>query len=451
MTRVYPRYAYGEGPRAHCYWPSTVATPDYPMASGTITCDVALIGAGFTGLSAALHLAEAGSDVVILEAETPGWGASGRNGGFCCLGGSAASDTILTQLYGEPARREFRQTELASVTLAADLIKRHGIDCDTHSDGETLLAHSQKAMDGFAKKAEGIERDFGVTPTITQKADLAGKGMNGPFFGAITTPVGFALNPIKYTLGLATAVTSAGARIFAQSPVLQIDNQAGFTLTTPHAKITAKRLIVATTGYSSDDLPKWLRARYLPTQSNIIVTRPMTPDELQAQGWTSHQMSYDDRFLLHYFRLMPNNQMLFGMRGGLISSARADARMYKLIRRHFETMFPAWADVDTPFNWQGLLSISRDLTPYAGPIPEMPGAFTAISYHGNGVAMASYAGALLADQVLGKKGEHLHPKIMHTPPKKFPLGRFRRATIWPLYAMAMVTGDYPCGVFNARA
>lgn len=441
MTRVFPAYTYGEGPREHCYWPSTVAVPDYPAAQGDIACDVAIIGAGFTGLSAALHLAQAGSDVVVLDAKTPGWGASGRNGGFCCLGGSAASDTILAKLYGEKARREFRQIEVEAVTCARGLIDRHDIACDTHSDGETLMAHSQKAMDGFAAKADIIDRDFGVTATITQQQDLEAKGMRGPFYGAITTPIGFALNPLKYTLGLATAATGAGAHIHANSPVQRIDQQGDFTLITPNARITAKRLIVATNGYSTDDLPKWMRARYLPTQSNVIVTRSMTDGELQAQGWTTNQMSYDDRFLLHYFRLMPNKQMLFGMRGGLLSSANADAKMYRLIRKHFEAMFPAWANVETPYRWQGLLSISRDLTPYAGPIPGMPGAYTALSYHGNGVAMATYAGTLLADLAQDKVPQNLHPKIMQSPPKRFPLGRFRRATIWPLYAMATVTGD----------
>ena len=441
MTRVFPAYTYGEGPRENCYWPGTVTPPDFPGAQGSISCDVAVIGAGFTGLSAALHLSESGSDVVVLDERVPGWGASGRNGGFCCLGGSAASDVVLAKLYSETARREFRTTEHRAVNLVDDLIQKHGIECDVHSDGETLMAHTQKAMDGFEAKARKVEQDYGVTPVITSKDNLTDKGMKGPFFGAFNTPIGFALNPMKYALGLAKAATAAGASIYGYSAVTRIDQQGSFILTTPNAQITAKRLIVATNGYSSDDLPTWLRARYLPTQSNVIVTRPMSEDELYAQGWTSNQMAYDDRFLLHYFRLMPNRQMLFGMRGGLISSATADDRMYSLIRRHFDTMFPAWAHVETPFTWQGLLSISRDLTPYAGAIPEMPGAFTALSYHGNGVALATYAGALLAGLAQDRKSTHLHPKIMQTPPKRFPLGRFRRATIWPIYAMALLTGS----------
>lgn len=440
MRRIYPAYAYGEGPRARCYWPETVAEPACPAASGQIRTDVAIIGAGFTGLSAALHLAQDGVDTAVFDAETPGWGASGRNGGFCCLGGSAASDAILTRLYSESARREFRQAEVQAVAMTSDLIDRQKIQADTHSQGETLMAHTPKAFEGFESYATKIERDYGVTPTIHSGSELAQNGMKGPFFGAITTPVGFALNPMKFTLGLAKATTDAGARIFGHSPVLRIDQQGGFTLKTPGAQITAKRLIVATNGYSSDDLPDWLRARYLPTQSNVIVTRPLTDDEITAQGWSTHQMCYDDRFLLHYFRLMPNKRMLFGMRGGLFSSAAADAKMHRTIRRHFETMFPAWAHVETPHSWQGLLSISRDLTPYAGPIPERPGAFTALCYHGNGVAMGTYAGALLADLAQGRPTRHPHPSIMQRPHKRFPLGRLRRATLWPLYAYAMLTG-----------
>lgn len=441
MSRVYPAYTYSNGPRFRCFWAETVPVPEFPQARDKITCDVAVIGAGFTGLSAALRLAKAGEDVCVFEAETPGWGASGRNGGFCCLGGSAASDAMLRKLYGEGARREYRRSEAEAVSFTQSLIKEHDIAADIHSDGETLLAHTPKAAASFAARAKGIAADYGVTPTLITGSDLAQNGMNGPFYAALTTPIGVALNPLKYALGLADAAANAGARIYARSPVTKIDQTNGFRLSTSQAEITAKRLIVATNGYSSDDLPNWMRARYLPTQSNVIVTRPLSDDEIAAQGWSCHQMCYDDRFFLHYFRLMPDKRVLFGMRGGLFSSPRFDVRMHRTIRRHFETMFPAWRHVETPHSWNGLLSIAPDLTPYAGPITDMPGAFTAMSFHGNGVAMGSYAGALLADLVQGKTPDHLYPKIMQAAPRRWPLGRLRRAMLWPPYALASVMGD----------
>jgi len=160
MRRIFPAHAYGPGPRAACFWTDTAEPPDHPAARGEITCDVAVIGAGFTGLSAALHLAEAGEDVRVLEAETVGWGASGRNGGFCCLGGSAASDAMLRHLYGEDARRDWRRTEMAAVGTVHGLIHHHRIDADTHSEGETVLAGAEelrvKESDRIQVMADGL-------------------------------------------------------------------------------------------------------------------------------------------------------------------------------------------------------------------------------------------------------------------------------------------------------
>jgi len=441
MRRIFPAHAYGPGPRAACFWSGTAAAPDHPAARGEIACDVAVIGAGFTGLSAALHLAEAGEDVRVLEAETVGWGASGRNGGFCCLGGAKASDAMLRRLYGEEARRDWRRTEVAAVGTVRALIDRHGIAADTHSEGETAMAHTPRAAAALTARAAQIEADYDVSPTLIPGSELAQAGMRGPFHAALTTPIGFGLNPVKYARGLAGAATAAGAHLHAHSPVTAIASGGRLRLATPDARITARRLIVATNGYSSDDLPGWLRGRYLPTQSNVIVTRPLTDAECDAQGWTTHQMCHDERFFLHYFRLMPDKRMLFGMRGGLFSSRHHDARMHRIIRRHFETMFPAWAHVETPHSWNGLLSLAPDLTPFAGPVPEMPGTFAALNYHGNGVAMASHAGAILADLALDRPPGPRYPEVMQAPPRRWPLGRLRRAMMWPPYAWATLRGD----------
>ena len=204
-------------------------------------------------------------------------------------------------------------------------------------------------------------------------------------------------------------------------------------ISSPKGRLSASRLVIATNGYSSENLPDWLGGRYMPAQSTVMVTRPITPEEQAAQGWTTAQMAYDTRHMLHYFRLMPDGRFLFGMRGGLTSSPRSEAKIRALLRRHFEQLFPAWRQVETTHSWSGMVCLSRNLVPFVGAVPEHPGLFSGLCYHGNGVAMGSYAGALLGDLVQGKAPTLPYSRIMQRLPK-FPLGRARRALMPPAYA-----------------
>ena len=178
----------------------------------------------------------------------------------------------------------------------------------------------------------------------------------------------------------------------------------------------------------------------MPTQSSVIVTRPLTQSELAAQGWTSGQASYDTRHLLHYFRLMPDNRMLFGVRGGLMANAKSEGRAMRRARADFDRMFPAWRDVDTPHSWSGMVCIARDRMPFVGQVPDQPGMFASLCYHGNGVAMASYSGALLADLVQDQTSQRIYPQAVQRPLAKFELGRMRRA-IMPLAYLGFTLSD----------
>ncbi|KIN65909.1 Oxidoreductase [Sulfitobacter noctilucae] len=435
MRRIYPDFAYSDGPRAGCWWDETCALPDRSALEKDIDCDVAIVGGGFTGISTALHLAEAGVSVAVLESRYVGWGASGRNGGFCCLGGGMLENAALERDFGQQGRADWRQAEMDAIRLVEELLDRFGIDVDRHSDGETQFAHRPRDFARMRRDVQYYADSYGLEARLTSPAELATEGMNAGFHGALTVPIGFGLNPRKYIIGLAQAAEDAGAEIFHNTAVEDVLQETGrYRLRTSKGSVNAQKVIIATNGYSAEDLPDWLAGRYMPTQSSVIVSRPMTQSELGAQGWTSRQASYDTRHLLHYFRLMPDNRMLFGVRGGLMAHESSEARALARARADFDRMFPAWRDIDTPHGWSGMVCIARNRMPYVGPVPETPGMFTSLCYHGNGVAMASYCGALLSDLVQGQTPQRVYPKAIQCPLAKFELGRFRRAIMPFAYA-----------------
>lgn len=429
MQRIYENDAYGAEARKDCFW--ELPKGNWPEFEGDRHVEHAIIGGGFTGLSAALHLAEAGAEALVLEAQSPGWGASGRNGGFCCLGGAMLGATAMRRRYGVAETEAFQDAERAAVRLVADLLEHHRIDAQTHSNGEVELAHRPAMLTEMAAEVRVLGAK-GIEANLLSREDLEQNGMAGPhFYGGLHIKEGFALNPARYVGGLAEAAQKAGAEICADSPVTGITPQNGrYVLKLPKGRVIARHLILATNGYSSEDVPEWLRARYLPLQSNILVTRPLTMAERVAQGWSTDLMAYDSRRLLHYFRLLPDGRFLFGMRGGVRADGPARGRMQATIRQDFERLFPAWVSVETPHFWSGLICIARKRVPYVGVIEGWENAWTGLAYHGNGVAMGSYAGALLADLALGKGSPG---RVFTAPLRRFPLGAGRRVLVAPAF------------------
>ncbi|MBZ0130955.1 MAG: FAD-binding oxidoreductase [Rhodobacteraceae bacterium] len=428
MQRPYEAAAYDTSHPVGSYWESTVPGPISPEpASGEIRTEIAVIGGGFTGLNAALQLAEEHSaQVHVIEAGSFGWGASGRNGGFCCLGGAKLSLAGQVRQFGLDETRRFVAFQKQAIARVADNLERYGIEAECHSDGELQLAHSPAAYKRMQAEAEADRQSFGLTYQAYPKAALAGIGADSPgFHGGIREAEGFALNPLKYVQGLAHAAETRGVTLHANSPATAITQTgSGFVITTPQARICTDRLIVATNGYSADDVPGAMRGRFLPVVSAVLVTRPISAREQADQGWSSDLMSYDSRHLLHYFRLMPDGRFLFGQRGAVRWTASATEWARRTNRRDFEAMFPAWANVETAHFWAGLLCLTPRLHPFLGPLPGLPGAFAAYGYHGNGVAMASAVGRALGDMAAGRTPDL--PAILKADPGRFPLPILRR-------------------------
>jgi len=429
--RLYHPSAYDFSRAVDSHWEASAPPgPDFPPLEGGATVEVAIIGGGFTGLNAALRLAGAHRrDVVVLEAGPIGWGASGRNGGFCCIGSSKLSYAEMRAKFGVEAMREFFQAQREAVEHVGALLADHCIEADRSVDGEIELAHRPNRVRGLKEEQAFLKRAFGVETRLLDQGELAGEGAGGPLFhGGLLGSIGFGLHPLKYLRGLARAAGAAGARLHPRSPVTGWRREAGrHVLSTPLGEVRSARVLVATNGYTDETLPPSVAGRLLPALSTILVTRPLARDELAAQGWTTRLMAYDTRDLLHYFRLLPCGRFLFGGRGGTDAHPDALTAVATRLRATFERMFPAWAAVETERRWSGLVCLSAGRAPYAGRLPDMEETFIAAAYHGNGVAMASYAGARIADVIAGHAGEaEAIPVLMRGPFRRFPAAALRR-------------------------
>ncbi len=436
--RPYHSSAYDFARTVDSHWEAS-APPlglDLEPLEGKASAEVAIVGGGYTGLNAALRLAGAhGRDVAVLEAGPIGWGASGRNGGFCCIGSAKLSYGEMIRKFGIEATREFFQAQCRAVDHVATLIETHAIAADRTETGEIQLAHRPNRVKGLLEELDFLEQTFGVECRFLAGRDLAQEGAAGPLFhGGLFGPIGFGLHPLKYLRGLARATARAGVRLHPSSPVTRWREEAGLhVLSTPNGEIRARQVLVATNGYTDERIPPALKGRLLPALSTVLVTRPLTAQELAAQGWTTRRMAYDTRDLLHYFRLLPCGRFLFGGRGGTDAHPHALSAIATRLRRTFEAMFPAWAKVETERRWSGLVCLSLARTPYAGPMPGMERTWIAAAYHGNGVAMGSYAGAKIADVVAGAAPETSIPKVMRGPLRRFPAEALRLQYLKAIY------------------
>lgn len=410
----------------HSFWHATAPSiAPCPPAPGRLRVDVAIIGAGYAGLNAALELAgNRGAAVAVLEAAQPGWGASGRNGGFACLGGAAAAPAAIERRHGPGAADEWAAFERAAVERVRDTLARFAIAADHGPEGEVCLAHSPRAWAAMRDQ-----------PGALSRAELAGRGLTAAgIHGGLWRDTGFPLHPLKYLQGLLAAVRAAGAQVHGASPVTALTRGGDglWHLATPQGTVRADRVLIATNGHTDEGLHPRLRGRLLPVASSVLVTAPLSTAQRAEQGWTAQTMAYDSRRVLHYFRLLPCGRFLFGGRGALSDDPGAQAVFARRLRADMDRMFPAFARVPTEFGWGGLVCLTPSLTPFIGPLE--PGLFAALGWHGNGVAAASEGGRRAALALIGARSDI--PRAAMRLPRRFPLPALRRPALWAGMALA---------------
>jgi glycine/D-amino acid oxidase-like deaminating enzyme len=393
-------------------------------------CDVAVIGGGYTGLSAALHLArDHGVEVRVLEAGPIGWGASGRNGGFCCLAATKLTIAGMIDRFGLEETKRFYGAQLEGIDLVRSLGRDQDIDFEASGDGNLTVAHKPSRFPVLEEEAEALTGLFGIQTKLYGREAFAEVGYDSrEQFGALRTAAGFGLNPLAFTLGLGRAAARLGAVLHPHSRVLDWTKAGGrHLLATAGGRLDAGRVIVATNGFTPEDLHPAFGGRLLPVISNILTTRPLSAAELAAQSWITESPVCNTRELLFYFRVLPDQRFLFGARGDLTGRPRDGERMRRWLVRRLGQVFPAWREVPVEHFWRGLVCMTRKLAPSIGRLADDPTVWYALGYHGNGVNTAPWAGRLLARLIAGQASlEADVPAVFAGLPAGFPLAGLRR-------------------------
>lgn len=434
---LYDQAMYDASRPVPSYWEASADTSQtgFEPLVGEHRCDVAVIGGGYTGASAALHLArDHGIDVRVLEAGHVGWGASGRNGGFCCIPATKMSVAQMMSRYGRDETRRFFAAQVEGARLVRALAEDEGFDCDITGDGNLEVAHMPARFADLREYGETLSREFGISTRLMPREAFAEHGHDGPEqHGALHMAVGFGLHPLKLALGIARAAVCRGARIHGHSAVRDWRREDGsHVLHTAGGILRARRVLVATNGFTRDNLHPSLADRFLPAISNIITTRPMSEEEVARHRFVTTNPICNTRTLLFYYRLLPDRSLLFGARGDFTGTVADGERMRAWMTRRLGEVFPHWKEIPISHFWRGMVCVSPRLAPSAGRLADDNSVWYGLAYHANGVNTAPWTGMMLARSIVGANGRgDLFGAVMSGLPRTFPFAGLR---LWALRA-----------------
>jgi gamma-glutamylputrescine oxidase len=399
--------------------------PALPVLDGGRQTEICVVGAGYTGLSTALHLAERGHRVTVLEAHRAGWGASGRNGGQVASG-QRLDPEKLTRLAGPDLARAAFRIGAAAADLVRELINRHQIAC-AYKAGILSVNHRARFDAHSRRHVETLTRDHGadLLEYLTPEAVAERLGAAGYSGGHIDWRGGH-LHPLNYALGLARAAQTAGAELFERTEVTAIEPGARHRVVTARGVVEAEHVVLACNGYHCG-LEGRTAAHVMPINNFIIATEPLGED--MAKSLIRDDVAVaDSRFVVNYFRLSEDRRMLFGGGESYGDAFPSDIKAY--VRGRMLRIFPQLADARVDYGWGGTLAITLNRTPYFAEVA--PRLWTASGYSGSGVAMATMAGRILADAISGHTDHFDVMAALPTP--TFPGASLLRR---PLLALAM--------------
>jgi glycine/D-amino acid oxidase-like deaminating enzyme len=389
--------------RETCLW-----WEDAPLSSETsagaeplpAAVDVAVVGGGYTGLSAARTLAAGGARVVVLEEGAIGSGASSRNGGQVLTGLKVGAGTLVGR-FGEERAKAFFRSSLAAIDFLAALVSEEGIDCGFARCGHVEAAFKPSHFDALRREQELLDRVFGHAVRVVARRDQRSELGSDLYHGLLVDDASGALHPSRYVQGLAEAARRAGALLRPFAPVLSLARSArGFDLVTDGGSLSARDVLIATNGYTGGVAPA-LQRRVVPLGSYIVATPPL-PEPIARTILPRGRVAFDTKAFLFYFRLTPERRLVFGGRAQFTPATPGSTRRAAAILRDgMVRVFPELRQVTLDFGWSGNVGITRGLLPRTGRID---GLHYALGYAGHGVAMATCLGHLVALRMLGASG-----------------------------------------------
>lgn len=387
-------------------WPDSLwcatATPlaAAPPLTATEETDIAIVGGGFTGLSAALHLAEAGRDVRLVETVGPGWGCSGRNGGQVNPAWKVLPEELAEQLGKEAATRALRMANDAA-DLVFDLVAKHGIDCDATRPGY-VQGNAGERGQRFLSEWVRQWRALGVDVTLLSHEEITQLLGTSYYRSGMIDRRGGSVQPLSYARGLARAAKQAGAVLYDQSPVTRVRREgAEWICETPQGKLKARTVLWCTNGYTDGCWPK-LKESIVPVTSFIVASEPLSQAQRDAVLPGGHAVS-ETTHINMYFRVDADGRMVFGGRGNLFN-VKLQGNTRALEKRAID-MFPALDGVRWQYRWAGHPAVTTDRLPRLMQLADH--AYAGLGYNGRGVAMATMMGKQLAHVVIG--GETMYP------------------------------------------
>jgi gamma-glutamylputrescine oxidase len=390
---------------------------DFPKLEGEESVDVCVIGAGYTGLSSALHLAEKGYSVAILEAEKVGWGASGRNGGQVAPDHNISHDELVKKV-GALAADTLWDMSLESVELVKELIRKHNIECGLKS-GILHVAAKKSHMDDIREAVEYKQNTlkYQSVKYVPQDEVAAMLGTDKYFNGEYLTDAAH-LHPLNYALGLAEAAVKAGVKIYEHSRVMDYNGGADAKVTTEHGVVKAKYVLLACNGYLGKLAPK-VAGKMMPINNFILATEPLSEEMCRKINRDDVAVA-DSKFVINYFKLSQDNRLLWG--GGENYSSKFPADIGSFVKKYMLEYYPELKDVKIDYGWGGTLAITLNRMPHFDRIEE--NVFVAQGYSGHGVALATLGGKLMAEAISGSAEKFDVFKNVPTP--TFPGGTLLR-------------------------